>query len=222
MARDEFHKQLSELLNKVLVMSSLVDRALDKGMQSLVERDAELAQTVIEGDAVIDELNYEVQDEVLRLLALEAPLAKDLRVIVSVSSVMIDLERMGDHAEGIARLTVVMQDEPLVKPLIDLPIMASKARDMLRNAVEAFVDADPEKAYAVNAADDEVDDLYDRVYEELIGIMVDDPTTILPATHLQWVSHNIERIADRATNIAERAVYSATGVYPRNMDVSNY
>ena len=136
---------------------------------------------------------------------------------MSVSSVMIDLERMGDHAEGIARLTVVMQDEPLVKPLIDLPIMASKARDMLRNAVEAFVDADPEKAYAVNAADDEVDDLYDRVYEELIGIMVDDPTTILPATHLQWVSHNIERIADRATNIAERAVYSATGVYPRNI-----
>ena len=148
MARDEFHKQLSELLNKVLVMGSLVDRALDTGMQSLVERDAELAQTVIEGDAVIDELNYEVQDEVLRLLALEAPLAKDLRVIVSVSSVMIDLERMGDHAEGIARLTVVMQDEPLVKPLIDLPIMASKARDMLRNAVEAFVDAAPEKAYA--------------------------------------------------------------------------
>ena len=97
-----------------------------------------------------------------------------------------------------------------------------KARDMMRDAVEAFVDADPEKAYAVNAADDEVDDLYDRVYEELIGIMVDDPTTILPATHLQWVSHNIERIADRATNIAERAVYSATGVYPRNMDVSNY
>ena len=142
MARDEFHKQLSELLNKVLVMSSLVDRALDKGMQSLVERDAELAQTVIEGDAVIDELNYEVQDEVLKLLALEAPLAKDLRVIVSVSSVMIDLERMGDHAEGIARLTVVMQDEPLVKPLIDLPIMATKARDMMRDAVEAFVDAE--------------------------------------------------------------------------------
>ena len=163
MARDEFHKQLSELLNRVLVMGSLVDRALDKGMQSLVERDGKLAQTVIEGDAVIDELNYEVQDEVLRLLALEAPLAKDLRVIVSVSSVMIDLERMGDHAEGIARLTVVMQDEPLVKPLIDLPIMASKARDMLRDSVEAFVDADPEKAYAVNAADDEVDDLYDRV-----------------------------------------------------------
>ncbi len=222
MPREEFQKQIKDALDSVLEMSSHVDRALDRAMQSLIERDVALAQTVIDGDSIIDELNYETQDEVLKLLAQQAPLATDLRIIVSVSSVMIDLERMGDHAEGIARITITMQDEPLVKPLIDLPIMASKARDMLRNAVEAFVDADPEKAYAVNAADDEVDAIYDRVYEELIDIMVADPQTISPSTHLQWVSHNIERIADRATNIAERAVYSATGVYPRDMNVSNY
>ena len=142
MPREEFQKQIKGALDSVLEMSSHVDRALDRAMQSLIERDVALAQTVIDGDSVIDELNYETQDEVLKLLAQQAPLATDLRVIVSVSSVMIDLERMGDHAEGIARITITMQDEPLVKPLIDLPIMASKARDMLRNAVEAFVDAE--------------------------------------------------------------------------------
>jgi len=148
-------------------------------------------------------------------------MARDLRVIVSVTAIMSDLERMGDHAEGIARIVVTMQDEPLVKPLIDLPIMASRATEMLRNAVQAFVDQDTDAAYRVGGADDEVDRLYDQIYADLIQVMIGDPATIEPSTHLLWVAHNLERIADRATNIAERTVYSATGMLPQ-MDVSSY
>ena len=148
-------------------------------------------------------------------------MAGDLRVIVSVTAIMSDLERMGDHAEGIARIVVMMQDEPLVKPLIDLPIMAGRAKEMLHKAVQAFVDQDTAAAYLVGAADEEVDRLYDQIYADLIQVMVGDPTTIEPSTHLLWVAHNLERIADRATNIAERTVYSATGMLPQ-MDVSSY
>jgi len=128
---------------------------------------------------------------------------------------------MGDHAEGIARIVVTMQDEPLVKPLIDMPIMATRAKEMLRNAIHAFIEQDVEAAYRVGAADDEVDRLYDQIYADLIQVMIGDPTTIEPSTHLLWVAHNLERIADRATNIAERTVYSATGMLPQ-MDVSSY
>ena len=148
-------------------------------------------------------------------------MARDLRMIVSVTAIMSDLERMGDHAEGIARIVVTMQDEPLVKPLIDIPIMAARANDMLRSAVHTFIEQDVDAAYRVGAADDEVDRLYDQIYADLIQVMISDPTTIEPSTHLLWVAHNLERIADRATNIAERTVYSATGMLPQ-MDVSSY
>src|SRR5690606_17301993 len=165
------------------------------------DRDVELARVVIEGDKAVNAKNFETQNEVITLITQQAPMARDLRLVVSVSAIMTDLERMGDHAEGIARIVIMMQDEPLVKPLIDIPIMAGHAREMLRDAIQAFVEQDVDAAYRVGARDDEVDGLYDRIYRDLIQVMIGDPSTIEPSTHLLWVAHNLERIADRATNI---------------------
>lgn len=221
MAREAFLKQLTHLQDLVLEMGSMVDRAVDRSMTALLDRDAALARTVVENDKTVNALNFECQNEVISLITQQAPMARDLRLVVSVAAIMTDLERMGDHAEGIARIVIMMQDEPLVKPLIDIPIMAGHAREMLRDAIQAFVDQDVDAAYRVGGRDDEVDGLYDRIYHDLIQIMIGDPSTIEPSTHLLWVAHNLERIADRATNIAERTVYSATGNLPQ-MDVSSY
>ncbi len=221
MPREQFQRQIAALQDGVLEMGSMVERAVERAMQALMDRDVVLARSVIDEDKDINAVGYHLQNACISLLAQQAPMARDLRVIVSVTAIMSDLERMGDHAEGIARIVVTMQDEPLVKPLIDLPIMASKATEMLRNAVQAFVDQDTEAGYRVGGADDEVDRLYDQIYADLIQVMVGDPATIEPSTHLLWVAHNLERIADRATNIAERTVYSATGMLPQ-MDVSSY
>lgn len=221
MPREQFHQGLQDLQDGVLEMGSMVDRQIERALQALVERDVALAEAVIRDDDEVNRTRFHLDNVSLSLLAQQAPMAGDLRVIVSVTAIMSDLERMGDHAEGIARIVVMMQDEPLVKPLIDMPIMATRAKEMLRNAVQAFVEQDTESAYRVGAADDEVDRLYDQIYVDLIQIMIGDPTTIEPSTHLLWIAHNLERIADRATNIAERTVYSATGMLPQ-MDVSSY
>ena len=221
MPREQFQRQIAALQDSVLEMGSMVDRAIDRAMQSLMDRDIELARAVIDEDRDINAIGFHLQNACISLLAQQAPLAGDLRVIVSVTAIMADLERMGDHAEGIAKIVVMMQDEPLVKPLIDIPIMAKKAREMLRDSVQAFVDQDTDAAYRVGGEDDAVDQLYDQIYADLIQIMIGDPSTIEPSTHLLWVAHNLERIADRATNIAERTVYSATGMLPQ-MDVSKY
>ena len=221
MPREQFQRQIAALQDGVIEMGSMVERAVDRAMQSLMDRDVALARNVIDEDNEINAIGFHLQNACISLLAQQAPMAGDLRLIVSVTAIMADLERMGDHAEGIAKVVVMMQDEPLVKPLIDMPIMANRASEMLRTAVQAFVEQDTVAAYRVGTADDEVDRLYDQIYADLIQIMVGDPTTIEPATHLLWIAHNLERIADRATNIAERTVYSATGVLPQ-MDVSSY
>lgn len=212
---------MGDLQDLVLEMGSMVDRAVDRSITALFDRDPVLAQQVVDNDQAVNAKNFESQNACIALIAQQAPMARDLRLIVSVAAIMTDLERMGDHAEGIARIVLMMQDEPLVKPLIDIPIMASSAREMLRLSVQAFVEQDVEAAYRVGARDDEVDALYDRIYRDLIDIMIGDPSTIEPSTHLLWVAHNLERIGDRATNIAERTVYSATGNLPQ-MDVSSY
>ena len=221
MPREQFQRQIAALQDGVIEMGSMVERAVDRAMQALMDRDVVLARSVVEEDKEINSIGFHLQNACISLLAQQAPMARDLRVIVSVTAIMSDLERMGDHAEGIAKVVVMMQYEPLVKPLIDMPIMANRATEMLRTAVQAFVEQDTVAAYRVGSADDEVDRLYDQIYADLIQIMIGDPTTIEPATHLLWIAHNLERIADRATNIAERTVYSATGVLPQ-MDVSSY
>lgn len=200
----------------------MVDRQIERAMQSLVERDTSLAQAVIRDDDEVNRARFHLDNVSLSLLAQQAPMAGDLRVIVSCLSMVIDLERMGDHAKGISTIVLMMADEPLVKPLVDIPEMAERGRSMLSDALDAFVKRDIEAAYAVGRADDEVDALQDRVYRDLLEIMIKDPATVEPCTHLLWVAHNLERVADRATNIAERVVFTVTGMLPEMDVVSSY
>jgi len=221
MPREFFQHELEQLQDGVLEMGAMVDRQLERSMEALVQRDVALAQSVIRDDQEVNRTRFHLDNVCMSLLAQQAPLATDLRKIVSTLAIITDLERMGDHAEGIANIVVTMQDEPLVKPLIDLPEMARLAREMLRGALDALVARDVEAAFEIGRADDRVDELQDMVYRDLIQVMLQDPDSVESCTHLLWVSHNLERIADRATNIAERVVFLVTGVLPQ-MDVSTY
>lgn len=221
MSREQFHKGLQGLQDGVLEMGSMVDRQIERAMQALIERDMPLAEAVIRDDVEVNRTRFHLDNICLSLLAMQAPMASDLRLIVSVLSMITDLERMGDHAEGNARIVLLMRDEPLVKPLVDIPAMAVNARRMLKEVLDAFVQRDAEAAYRVGAMDDEIDVLYERVYQDLIGIMVKDQSTVEACTHLLWTAHNLERIGDRCTNIAERVVFTITGMLPE-MDVSTY
>jgi phosphate transport system protein len=219
--REQFHRQLDELHDHVMELGLMVDRQIERSLQALIDRDLSLAESVIRDDAEVNRERFNIDNSCLSLLAQQAPMASDLRMIVSVLSIISDLERMGDHAEGIAKIVIDMADEPMVKPLIDIPKMADNAREMLRHALESFHNGDVEQAFAVGRADDVVDNLQDVVYHDLVEIMIKDPSTVEPCTHLLWVAHNLERIADRATNIAERVVFTVTGALPE-MDVSTY
>ena len=221
MPREQFQKDLQDLQDGVLEMGSMVDRQIERALQSLVGRDIPLAEAIVRDDDEVNRTRFHLDNVCLSLLTQQAPMASDLRLIISVLSMVSELERMGDHAEGIGRIVILMQDEPLVKPLVDIPKMATEARRMLKDALDAFVQRDVNSAYAVGQADTVVDDLYDTVYHDLLEIMVRDPSTVESCTHLLWVAHNLERIADRATNIAERVVFTVTGMMPQ-MDVSRY
>ena len=221
MPREQFQAELTGLQDGFLEMGAMVDRQIERSLQSLVERDISLAGAVVRDDDDVNRKRYELDNRALLLLAQQAPMASDLRVVISVLSMIIDLERMGDHAKGIGAIVQMMAGEPLVKPLVDIPEMAVRARAMLNSALDAFVERDVDAARRVGEADDGVDDLQNRVYSDLVAIMIKDPSTVEPCTHLLWVSHNLERIADRATNIAERVIFTVTGELAE-MDVSTY
>lgn len=209
--RTEFTQHLRNLQDEVMVLGSMVEKAIAGAVESLRDQDSEQAQRVIDGDAEINRRRWQIEEESIRLMALQAPLAGDLRRVAAVMHVVTDLERMADHAEGIAKLVVRTIDEPLLKPLIDIPRMGDMARAMLLDAIEAFVEDDADQARSIAARDDLVDQLYDQIYRELLTFMISDPTTITRATHLLWAAHNVERIADRVTNICERVVFVVTG-----------
>lgn len=221
MARATFDRQLAELQDEMLVLANMVDLAIDQSVEALKRRDNDLAKRVIEGDLAINKKRFEVEEKCLHIMARQQPLASDLRILAAVLNIITDLERMGDHAEGIAKITIMHGEEPLLKPLIDVPKMAEKAREMLRGSLDSFITRDIELAKRISAADDEVDALYDQVYQELLGFMIKDPSTIHRATLLLWVAHNLERIADRVTNICERVVFLVTG-HMEEMNVSKY
>ncbi|MFQ6014374.1 MAG: phosphate signaling complex protein PhoU [Anaerolineae bacterium] len=211
MIRQVFDEQITELQEDLLAMANLVDVAVERSIQALAERDKELAQEVIETDEEINSAQRDIEERCLVLIATQQPLAVDLRVIVAISSIATELERMGDYAKGNAQLAIKMADEPLLKPLIDLPRMAQKGRQLLHQQLEAFMDRDAERAKQLSAEDDEIDALYDQVFRELLVFMMSDPRTISRATYLLWTAHNLERIGDRTTNIAERIVFLVTG-----------
>jgi phosphate transport system protein len=211
MLRETFEDQLRGLQDELLAMGALVDRAIERSIQALAGRDVKMAQEIIDDDALINQAQREIEERCLVLIATQQPMASDLRVIASVSSIATELERMGDHAEGIGKITLLMAGQPLLKPLIDIPRMAEKGRSMLRQQLEAFVHRDVEMARNSATGDEEVDALYDQIYRELLIFMMNDPRTISRATHLLWVAHNLERIADRTTNIGERVIFLVTG-----------
>lgn len=221
MPRESFDRHLHELQDEVLIMGSMVEKALDRSTDALKKRDLELARQVIADDAKINQKRFEIENKCIELIISQQPMASDLRMIVAVLNIIIDLERIGDHAEGNAKIAVMIGNEPPLKPLIDLPRMAEKTRDMLRRSLDAFVNHDAETAGRICDEDDEVDQLYDQVFRELLTFMAEDPRTITRATRLIWVGHNLERSADRVTNICERVIYLVTGKM-QEVGVSKY
>ena len=211
MPRADFERKLNQVQDEVVELSSMVEKAIFKSIDALKSRDIELSKQVVEEDDLIDNKQQSLEDLCVDLIALEAPMAVDLRVIISAMMVANELERMGDYAEGIAKLSIAMGDLPPLKPLIDIPRMAEKSVSMLRRSIESYVNRDIEGARQVYRDDDEVDEIYEQVYRELLTYMMADPSTIQRATYLLWVSHDLERVADRTTNIAERVMYLVTG-----------
>ena len=221
MTRTALERQLAEVQEDMLVLANMVESAIDRGIQALRNRDVELARQIIADDLKINRKRYETEEKCLELMATQQPLASDLRTIVAVLYIIVDLERMGDHAEGIAKIALILADEPPLKPYIDIPRMAQVAIGMLMGSLEAFKTRDADRARSICDEDDEVDALYDQVYRELLTFMLQDPRTIHRATHLTWVAHNLERIADRVTNICERVVYLVEGKIGE-LNVSKY
>ena len=211
MPREHYVQQLRSLQDDLLRLAGLAEVAVGRAVTALQNQDVEEARRIIAEDDIIDRQQYALEDRALLLIARQAPMAVDLRMISAVISIASELERIGDYAEGIAKIAIRGAGEPLLKPLIDVPRMAEKAQQMLRAAVEAFVNRDVEAARRLGIADTEVDDLTTQVQNELLTFMLRDPNNIERALHLMFVAHNLERVADRTTNIAERLVFLVTG-----------
>ncbi|MCS6846618.1 MAG: phosphate signaling complex protein PhoU [Anaerolineae bacterium] len=208
--RSVLDHSIDEIRNDILRMGSFIGEQIANAVRALKDRNLSLAHQVVESDQRINELRYRVESECVRAIATQQPAAKDLRYIIAAIHMAGELERIADHASGIATIAIRIGDEPLIKPLIDIPRMQEIACDMVRDALDAFVQMDAEAAKVVAARDQEVDELYVQVLRELLTFMMQDPKTITKSTYLLWVAHNLERIADRATNLCERVIFAVT------------
>jgi len=214
-------KRLKEIQDNVVMLADMVNVAIRCSVEALKNRDLALAQRIVADDLKINHKRFEIEEECILLLKTERLTESDLRLVVAVFNIIVDLERIGDHAEGIAKIAVMLGRKPPLKPLIDIPRMAEKASDMLQRSIQAFISRNVEAARGIPCEDDEVDALYDQVYRELLVIMLGRATAISQATYLIWVAHNLERIADRVTNICERVVFMVTGRM-ETVEVSKY
>jgi len=211
MPREDFDQQLNVLQQEVESLGGFVGKSIHRAVDALKRRDLVSSQEVVNDDDYIDRKRFEIEDFCVDLIATQQPMARDLRAIIALMHIVVELERMGDYAEGIAKISLAMGEAPPLKPLIDIPRMADKASTMLSDSIDSLLNRDMVKANHVCQADDEVDALYDQVYRDLLLFMIEDPATIQRATYLLWVAHDLERIADRATNIAERVIFLVTG-----------
>jgi len=209
--REHYDQQLRGLQDDLLRLASLVESAIARSITALQHQDVEEARRIIAEDDIIDRRQYALEDKALLLIARQAPMAADLRMISAVISIASELERIGDYAEGIAKITIRGANEPLLTSLGDLPRMAEQALRMLREALDAFVSRDVAAARLLATEDNEIDSLTSRIQDDLLGHMLRDPHTIERAIHLIFVAHNVERVADRTTNIAERLIFLVTG-----------
>ncbi len=209
--RVRLERDIARLNDEVLSLGSLVEQATLQSVASLKLRDFEASRRIVRDDREINRRRFAIEEAVLAVIATQQPVAHDLRRLAAMLDVVTELERMGDYAKGIAEINLRIGEKPLIKPLIDVPRMAERAATMLHRAVGAFVAGDAVEARAVPQADDEVDQLYNQVYNELVMHMISDPRTIDGATYLLWVAHNLERLADRVTNICERTIFLVSG-----------
>lgn len=209
--RETLDRAIKELLDEILIQGSMVENAIKESVNALINRDVEQAKVIYEGDRQINKKQFEIEESVITLIATQQPMARDLRLLTAILEVTTELERMGDYAKGIARITVRLGQEILLEPISEIPPMAEVCVDLLDRALHAFVDKDAEAARTIPKEDDKVDAFYNRIYRELMNHMIADPSTIDQANHLLWVAHNLERVADRVTNVCERIVFVVTG-----------
>lgn len=221
MTRELYEQELVELRDSVLTLGSMAEKAFLDAMEALRDGDAEWSRKLIEDDLTINAKRFEIEDRCLFVIASQGPVASDLRHLASILYITTDLERIADHAEGIAKINILLGDEPLPRRLGYIPSMADRAAEMLRGSLKAFLERDVDGARQICDADDEVDRLQDSVYDECFRAMIADPSTIQRNTYMLWTAHNIERIADRCTNICERVIYTATGRM-QEINVSKY
>ncbi len=221
MTRVAYHKALKELEDDVVEMANMVGSAVKLSIDALKNRDIPVSQKIIKDDMIINKKRFDIEEKCLLLIATQQPMATDLRELAAILSIITDLERIGDHAEGNAKITLLLGDKPLVQPLVDIPKMADIGLAMLDDSIKTFIAMDAETAKKIGPRDDEVDAIYDKTYRELLMLMIENPKIVEGATYLIWVLHNLERIADRVTNIAERVVFMVTGKM-EEMNVSKY
>ncbi len=211
MLRKTFETELQQVKDDVLMLGSMVEQNVLASVDALKKRDADHSHKVIELDRKVNEKRFEIENQVMILIATQQPMAHDLRLLASMLDVASEIERMGDYAKGIAVINIRMGDQPLLKPLVDIPRMAEKGVGMLHRALTAFVNEDVDTARAIPNEDDEVDELYTQIYRELMTYVMQDPKNIERANWLLWAAHNLERLGDRVTNICERTVFIVTG-----------
>lgn len=212
MTRASFHTELKDLQHHLMEMGVAVEEAIFYAVKSLAEKDSTMAQQVIDRDDLIDAMEHQIEDACLRLLALQQPMAGDLRVIGTALKIVTDLERMADHAVDIAEVTLRLEGQALIKPLIDIPNMADIAKTMTRSALNAYVNRDQEAAMAMIQLDDKLDYLYKSIFDELLVMMSQDSSIVAQATYLLHVALHLERIGDHCTNLGEWIIYMLTGV----------
>jgi phosphate transport system protein len=211
MLRKTFEQEIRQVKDEVLFLGSLVERSILESVDSLKKRDVPASHRILELDRQVNAKRFEIENQLMILIATQQPMAHDLRLLASTMEIISELERMGDYAKGIARINIRMGDQPLLKPLIDIPRMAQIGVNMLHRALTAFNEEDVETSRIIPAEDDEVDGLYTQIYRELMTFIIQDPKVIERANWLLWAAHNLERLADRVTNICERTIFIATG-----------
>ena len=211
MLRKTFETEIQQVKDDVLMLGSMVEEAILNTVEALKKRDIKASEEILNADKLINKKRFDIENKLMILIATQQPMAHDLRLLASTMEIISELERMGDYAKGIANINIRMGNEPLLKPLIDVPRMAQKGADMLHRALTAFINEDLEVARSLPMEDDEVDALYNQVYRELMTFIIQDPKTIERANWLLWVAHNLERVADRVTNICERTIFIVTG-----------
>jgi phosphate transport system protein len=211
MPRDTLEQALQSLQDDLFRLGSMVEQAIVRSVQILKQRDLDGARRLIAHDRELNRMRFDIEEQAFTLIATQGPMARDMRTVAATLAIVGELERIGDYAKGIGKITLLLGHDPLIKPLIDIPRMADKAQDMLHRALEAFMRRDVAVARALPAEDDEIDDLYNQVYRELMTFVMSDPRNIDQANYLLWAAHNLERAADRVINICERIVFTVTG-----------